>query len=110
MYALCDLLYWHKPFRFNSRRILLYSLGECDKAYMSIMICFFFKICDWVHPDLGQLGLVCKSPFVMGLFVFEHHLFSMWRLIACPRYCHVGHLFGLSYWQGYLQLLSIEFD
>ena len=41
MYALLSyLLYWHKPLRFNSWKMLLCSSGECNKASMSIIICF----------------------------------------------------------------------
>ena len=50
-YVLCKLLYWHTPSRFNSWRILLHSLGECDEASMSIIISCF-KICNWVDIDV----------------------------------------------------------
>ena len=56
MYALCDLLYWHKQLRFNSWRILLHSLGDCDKGSMSIILCLVlskFAIGSVLMSSLG---------------------------------------------------------
>ena len=39
-YACCVLLYLHKPWRFNSCKILFCSVGECINASMFILICF----------------------------------------------------------------------
>ena len=51
VYGQCELLYWHKPLKFNSCRTLLYRSGKCDKASMFIMI-YFFLIYNLVCEDL----------------------------------------------------------
>ena len=65
-YALCKLLYLHKPLRFNDCMILLCSVMECDSLSMSIII---FLVCSnivtWgIMASLGDCVLFMFVDFV----------------------------------------------
>ena len=74
MYTLWNFLYLHKPFQFNSCRILLHNSRVCDIASIPMTTClgfFFFKFFDWVIPI--SVNWVC-----IILIILDDHLSPKW--------------------------------
>ena len=78
MYALCKLLYLHKPWRFSDFSILLCSVFECDVVSMSFIICLVCSnvVSAGVMFSLGgqftliHVALLFESAFVGCKFAF----------------------------------------
>ena len=95
-YAWHELLYLHKPLRFNSCRILLCSVGECDNTSVHYDLFGLFKICNWICNDVFRwswsIGMSCVFVCVWMSLGFGSRIDCLFGTLLCGRLLQVKSL------------------